>query len=336
MKRLTVGIYFNRVAAVNKAISPNQLLLDQKLETIGKWPKSVPFGSHSVMSFQHPTQKCAFLADSRQLKAKPEMREAISHFSQLLEEQGIHVTNFVGMPVEDIKPPEDLDMFVVMGGDGSMIHFAGPLSTYDIPFYGLNYGNVGFMMNNPLEGLQKHVSKLKEGAFMVHSFPLLEVEAEDLNGQTHRGIGLNDIYLQRMTPQSCKVNITLNDHSLPINPLLCDGVIVATPLGSTAYSYNVTGSMASIGTDVMILTPVAAARSCPVSSMMLPLGTKVTFDILEPEKRGVQVVSDGQNHGNVTFATIQVSERLVKLCFDQEYAKTLPMRFIAKACGGGF
>jgi len=281
-------------------------------------------------------RKCALLADIRQLRNKPEMQRAMTALTSLLGSDGVEVISYVDVPIEAIKPDPDLDLFVVLGGDGSMIQFAGQLSSLDIPFYGLNYGNVGFMMNNPQEGLRQHANKIKRGNFMVHPFPLLEMLARDLNGNSHEGVGLNDIYLQRMTPQSCKVNITLGGHSLPINPLLCDGLIVATPLGSTAYSYNVTGSMVAINAEVLTLTPVAAARSCPVSCMMLPLSTEITFEILEPKKRRVQVVSDGQNHGDVTYAKIWTSDRKVKLCFAPEFAKTLAMRFIAKACGGDF
>lgn len=285
---------------------------------------------HSVF----PVRKCAILADGRLLKTKPEMTRAISALTSLLEQEDIEVVSYIDQPVQSIQPEPGIDVFVVMGGDGSMIHFAGRLSSHNIPFYGLNYGHVGFMMNNPAEGLRQHVAKLKQGNFIIHGFPLLEMTAQDLNGHSHQGIGLNDIYLQRMTPQSCKVNLVIDDHSLPINPLLCDGVIVATPLGSTAYSYNVTGSMVAINAEVLTLTPVAAARSCPVSSMMLPLETEIHFEILEPKKRRVQVVSDGQNHGDVTFAAIKASNRKVKLCFSAEFAHSLPMRFIAKACGG--
>ena len=148
----------------------------------------------------------------------------------------------------------------------------------------------------------------------------------------HEGVGLNDIYLQRMTAQSCKVNVTLGSEPLSLNPLLSDGIIVATPLGSTAYSYNVTGSLMAISTKALMLTPVASHRSCPISSMMLPLDTKIEFEILEPEKRAVQVVSDGQSHGNLTHALIEASPARVKLCFDLEDAVNLPMRFINKAC----
>lgn len=280
-----------------------------------------------------PIKKVALLADIRLLKSKQDMLAAKTNLTKALKREGIEVNSFVDVPIEDIQPAPDTGVFVVMGGDGSMIHFAGRLSQHNIPFYGLNYGNVGFMMNNPQEGLDTHVAKLKQGAYIEYAFPLLKMLARDLNGQTHHGIGLNDIYLQRMTPQSCKVNITLGIHSLPINPLLCDGVIVSTPLGSTAYNYNVTGSMVAINAPVLTLTPVAAARSCPLSCMMLPLETRITFEILEPEKRRVQVVSDGQNHGDVTYAEVAISDRQVKLCFDPGYAETLPMRFIAKACG---
>lgn len=277
--------------------------------------------------------KCCILADPRDEEKRGHIRAALDELTQLLAAKGIAIQAFVNQPIDTIEPDPDVELFVVLGGDGTMIHFAANLHKYRKPFYGLNYGNRGFMMNNPASGLDKHAAKIARHKFHVRSFPVLQVKAWDLDGQEHRGIGLNDIYLQRMTPQSCKVNITINGSALKVNPMLCDGVIVATPLGSTAYNFNVTGSMVGIDLQAITLTPVAANRACQISSLILPYKTVVGFEVLEPQKRRVQVVSDGQSHGGLTRAEIRVSEREVKLCFDPRDADSLPIRFINKACG---
>ena len=280
-----------------------------------------------------PVKKCAVLADPRDPEKDLLIREVLDRLLELFEKAGIETQTFVDVPVSSIDPDSGTGLFLVLGGDGTMIHFAARLSHLEIPFYGLNYGNVGFMMNNPAEGLAKHVAKIQKAEFALWEFPVLRVRSRDLKGMVHEGVGLNDIYLQRMTPQSCKVNITLGKEPLDINPLLCDGLVVATPLGSTAYNFNVTGSLVAIDAQVLTLTPVAAHRHCPVSCMMLPLDTLIRFDILEPMKRRVQVVSDGQSHGDLTQAEISISPSRVKLCFDREHSENLPMRFINKACG---
>ena len=279
--------------------------------------------------------KVAILADPRGPEKEKAISAALDELRGYLNGFGVEIQVFIDGPVRDIKPDPDTQLFVVLGGDGTMIHFAARLSHMNIPFYGLNYGNVGFMMNNPKDGqgLITHAQRIRDGLFTPWDFPILRVRAQNLDGATHEGFGLNDIYLQRMTPQSCKVDINLNGQALKINPLLCDGVIVSTPLGSTAYNYNVTGSMVAINAPVITLTPVAAQRACPVSCMMLTTDTHIRFDILEPEKRRVQVVCDGQSYGDLVHAELSVIDRKVRLCFDPEYSRRLPMRFINKACG---
>lgn len=279
-----------------------------------------------------PIKKCAILADPRDAQKEQQIAEALEVLIPALQAEGIAVETFVKVNPRTLTPPPETDVFIVLGGDGTMIHFGGLLSSYSLPFYGLNYGNVGFMMNSIKQGIARHAQKLARGDYETWSFPLLTVKARNLEGELHEGLGLNDIYLQRMTPQSCRVNITINDRDLKINPILCDGLIVATPLGSTAYNFNITGSMVAIDTPALTLTPIAAHRSCPVSSMMLPLDTRIKFEILEPAKRRVQVVSDGESQGDLVEAEVAVSPHQVMLCFDREEAQHLPMRFINKAC----
>ena len=276
--------------------------------------------------------KCAILADPRDPERHAAVDQAVKELMPELKRVGIQAASFVRVAPEDIEIGHEIDLFVVLGGDGAMIHFAGKLGHLGVPFYGLNYGNVGFMMNNAQKGLRHHAEKLKADIFSTWSFPVLRMEAIDHKGDVHHGMGLNDIYLQRMTAQSCKASIKLDGIPMKFNPLLCDGVIVATPLGSTAYSYNLTGSMVAIDTPVITMTPIAAQRSCPISCMVLPQTTRIEFEILEPAKRRVQVVSDGQSHGDIIHTSVWVSDDRVKLCFDPKDSRSLAMRFIDKAC----
>lgn len=278
-----------------------------------------------------PVKSCAILTAPLGEEKQREISRVLDTFVPALEKSGCKVKTYINAPIDEIAGAERVDIFVVLGGDGTMIHFAGPLSHLKTPFYGLNYGNVGFMMNSPNLGLETHAQRLIQGDFLGWDFPILSVRAYDLNGCVHDGVGLNDIYIQRMTPQTCKIEITLNNELLPINPILCDGVIVATPLGSTAYSYNVTGTMAAIDAPIISLTLMAAARSCPVNALMLPLNTRFKFNVLEPEKRRVMLVSDGLSQGNLTHAEVSLHPRKVRLCFDQAFKGQLPLRFIHKA-----
>lgn len=275
-------------------------------------------------------KKCAILSNPRSHELDETFRETVELVRSECERVGIETQEFISVPIADISPHDDTDLFLVVGGDGTMIHFAGGLSPLGIPFYGLNYGNVGYMMNSVQPGLEPIVRSVRCGEFQMWEFPFLQVKATDLEGNTHDGFGLNDIYLQRMGSQVCRINISIEGHALAFNPIACDGVIVSTPLGSTAYSFNATGSIVAIDCHALTLTPLAANRTCPIKSLMLPLHTKIQIEVLEPLKRRALIVSDGNSQGDISFAEISISPRTVKLCFAMEPAIGLPLRFINK------
>ncbi len=276
-----------------------------------------------------PVSKCAVLADPKPKGKTRVILRAIDQFVEHCGRLGIDVEVFQGIPIDQVSPAAGTDLMVVLGGDGTMIHYAGPLSHHKIPFYGLNYGNVGFMMNQVAPGMNENVERLQAGLFSMWEFPLLEVDAYDLSDRLHHGFGLNDIYLQRMTAQTCRVNLSIDNTPLAFNPVLCDGVIVSTPLGSTAYSFNVTGSVVSVDCQAMTITPIAANRTCPIKSLVLPLSASVQVEVLEPSKRKVLIVSDSQNHGNIARAEIRLSSKSVRLCFTSD-TPNLPLRLVNK------
>jgi NAD kinase len=189
------------------------------------------------------------------------------------------------------------------------------------------------MMNRAGRGLQDTLEHLASGRFFTTGFPLLNIHGVDLEGIAREGFGLNDVYIQRMTSQSCKLKVTLWGEPLGFSPLLCDGVIVSTPLGSTAYSYNVTGSMVSINTPALTFTPIAANRTCPARNIILPLDTPFGFEILEPSKRRAQIVCDAFSLGDLVEAKVEISPREVQLAFCRSEEQRLPMRFINKMVG---
>jgi len=275
-------------------------------------------------------KKVAIVADPRGPDKRAMIEEVLCTVTRHCEHFGIQHQNCVGQDIQHVEPEPDVDVFLVLGGDGTMIHCVSRLSDFNIPFFGLNYGNVGFMMNALKPDLRENIETLYDASFIMWKFPLLEIKATDLEGNTHRGYGLNDVYLQRMTVQTCKIKIAIDQQMLAFNPILCDGIIVSTPLGSTAYSYNATGSIVAIDCQVLTLTPLAANRTCPIKSLMLPMDNRIQVDVLEPLKRRVLVVSDGQNQGDIRHAEIQVSDKTVRLCFSSVFMDSLPVRFINK------
>lgn len=275
-------------------------------------------------------KKVALLADPRSPEAAGRMHQVEGEVRARLEDLEIECESYFGMAARDIQPGSKVDLFLVLGGDGTMICYAGPLAHLKIPFFGLNYGNVGFMMNSLEEGLLAILLKLRNGRFRLWEFPLLEVAATDLNGMVHHGLGLNDIYLQRMTAQTCRIDMRIKGQPLAFNPILCDGVIVSTPLGSTAYSFNATGSVVSIDCPVLTVTPLAANRTCPIKSLMLPMDSAIAIEVLEPLKRRVSVVSDGQDQGDISQVEIRLSKRSVRLGFLSGSRENFPLRLINK------
>lgn len=277
-----------------------------------------------------PIKKCVILADPRSATSARVIGEALDDVKRLCLGHGIATQEYIAVPLEQVIPDQDADLFLVLGGDGTMIHFAGRLSHYGLPFYGLNYGRFGFMMASISRGLEHNIRSLARGQIIFWEFPLLEIEARDCENRPHFGVGLNDIYLQRMTTQTCRIEVSINGRPLAFNPIVCDGVVVSTPLGSTAYSFNATGSMMTIDCQAVTMTPLAALRSCPIKSLVLPMDSRIDLTVLEPQKRKVLVVSDGQDHGNISTARIGVSPHRVKLCFPEEFRDRLPLRFIDK------
>ena len=275
-------------------------------------------------------KKVTILTDPRTHKDKARIYPVVRKVKAELDSLGIQWQDTAGIRLTDLKPESDSDLFLVIGGDGTMIHFAGYLSKFGIPFFGLNYGNMGYMMNRARNALALTLRALKAGEFSIGSFPLLEIVGTDLEGHVHRGFGLNDVYIQRMTTQACKIEVKIGGEELAFSPTLCDGIILSTPLGSTAYSYSVTRTIVAINAPVLSFTPIAANRSFPARNILFPLNTTFSFKINEPIKRKVQMVSDSFSLGNLTEAEVFLSKTQVELCFLQPSNQSLAMRFINK------
>ncbi|PIE01609.1 MAG: hypothetical protein CSA81_11220 [Acidobacteria bacterium] len=277
-----------------------------------------------------PTRKVAILTDPRTPRDKTRLSKIMKKVKGELSDLNVTWQDMTGLSLSAIVPEKDIDLFLVVGGDGTMIHFAGHLSQFNLPFFGLNYGNVGFMMNRARGVLPRTLEALKKGAFSIWNFPLLEIQGTDLDGNIHRGLGLNDVTIQRMTSQACRIDVKIGGEKLNYSPFLCDGIILSTPLGSTAYGYNVTRSIVSINTPVVLFTPIAASRTFPAQNIMLPLDTRFSFKIIEPVKRKVQMVCDSFSLGALNEAEVFLSKTEVQLCFQHDSDQSLPMRLINK------
>lgn len=179
------------------------------------------------------------------------------------------------------------DVVVALGGDGFMLQTLHETKHLNLPVYGMNRGTIGFLMNGYLAANLPERLGLAEEAVINP----LEMTALCADGTTTVQLAINEVSLLRSGPQAAKMRISV-DGKVRLEELVCDGVLVATPAGSTAYNYSAHGPILPIGSDVLALTPMAAFRPRRWRGALLPKSVVVRFDVLEHEKRPVRADAD--------------------------------------------
>lgn len=198
-------------------------------------------------------------------------------------------------------PEEEADIIVALGGDGFMLSTLHRLIPYDLPIFGMNKGTVGFLMN------EFHPDRLMERLAAADSFTLhpLRMRATDEAGQVHELPAINEVSLLRETRQAAKLRISI-DGKVRMDELICDGVLVSTPAGSTAYNLSAHGPIIPLGANLMALTPISAFRPRRWRGALLDEQAEIRFDVLERKKRPVSAVAD---HAEVRdVQKVEVSE----------------------------
>jgi NAD+ kinase len=180
------------------------------------------------------------------------------------------------------------------------------------PVYGMNRGTIGFLMNEFGENdLEARLEAAEEALLNP-----LTMTALDAQGDTHKALAINEVSLLRSGPQAAKLRITV-DGRLRMDELVCDGALVATPAGSTAYNYSAHGPVLPIGSDVLALTAVAAFRPRRWRGALLPKMAHVRFDVLESDKRPVMAEADSRSIRDVVTVEIQSEPAVVhRILFD--------------------
>jgi len=211
--------------------------------------------------------------------------------------------------------PEDADVIVALGGDGFMLSTLHDTQELPAPVYGMNRGTVGFLMNEyGTEGLLDRLEAAEEA--VIHP---LHMKAHCVDGQEIEALAINEVSLLRQGPQAAKLRI-LVDGKERMPELVCDGALLATPAGSTAYNYSAHGPILPIGAEILALTAMAAFRPRRWRGALLPISAKVRFEVLEPNKRAVSAVADSFEAGTVEWVEIasapDISHRLL---FDPEH-----------------
>lgn len=211
-----------------------------------------------------------------------------------------------------IKDPKNADVIVVLGGDGFMLHCLHEYMQYDIPFYGINCGTVGFLMNEYQGNDLSH--KVQNSKTEVIN-PLCMV-AKTKDGSEHYALAVNEVSLLRSSRQAANLRINI-DGTARIKELICDGVLVATPAGSTAYNLSVHGPIVPLGAGILALTPISPFRPRRWKGALLSHKAIVDIDILDFEKRPVNAVADFTEVKDVVSVQIkEKGEKSIKLLFD--------------------
>jgi NAD+ kinase len=184
---------------------------------------------------------------------------------------------------------DEADIVVALGGDGFMLQTLYETQERDIPVYGMNCGTVGFLMNSyTSEDLSQRLTLAEEA--VIHP---LAMTAVGMDGTVTKALAINEVSLLRAGPQAAKLRILI-DGKERLAELVCDGALVATPAGSTAYNYSAHGPILPIGAGVLALTPLAAFRPRRWRGALLPQSAIVRFEVLDPGKRPVRADADSR------------------------------------------
>jgi NAD+ kinase len=209
--------------------------------------------------------------------------------------------------------PQSADAIIALGGDGFMLHILHAFVGKAKPIYGMNFGSIGFLMNEYREdGLEARL----DAAEMAQVHPL-RMCAATREGRVTEALAFNEVSLLRETRQAAKIRLIV-DNKVRIGELICDGVLVSTPTGSTAYNLSAHGPILPIDADLLALTPISAFRPRRWHGALLSHRSKTRFDVLDAEKRPVSAVADDLEGRSVARVhTAEDRSIVMTMLFDQ-------------------
>ncbi len=212
--------------------------------------------------------------------------------------------------------PSEADVIVAIGGDGFMLETLRAHMGGTTPIYGVNCGTVGFLMNAlDIEGLADNIDAAEPA--VIHP---LTMTATTADGKTETAKAINEVSLFRQTRQSAHLRILVNG-KVRMESLICDGVLLATPAGSTAYNLSAHGPILPINAQMLALTPISAFRPRRWRGALLPHDAVVTFETINPEHRPVSAVADNYEVRDVVSVTAREDRTLsMTVLFDRGHS----------------
>ena len=215
-------------------------------------------------------------------------------------------------------PIEEADLIIALGGDGIMLQTLHDMLARGrvCPVFGMNRGTVGFLMNEwRIEALAERVGRAKS-----FSVAPLEMTATKLGGEIIRHNAINEVSLLRETRQTAWIEVSVNGRVV-MPELICDGVLVATPAGSTAYNLSALGPILPLNSKLVAVTPISPFRPRRWRGAIVPDDLKIGFRVLDPVKRPVSAVADQHEVRDVSTVEVSIDRSIVlTLLFDPEHA----------------
>jgi NAD+ kinase len=215
------------------------------------------------------------------------------------------------------------DLIIVVGGDGTMLSAIRSYATHKIPFIGVNTGTLGFLPSVLPDEIDSIIDILKNEEYVIHYYPLLEVESKTIGGNKILSYAFNEITLKHIEPKLMEALVYINDN--PFNYFTGDGFIISTPVGATGYAIWAGGVAPHSDLKVYQMTPLNPNDNSinrPLkTSMILPIDTKLYFKIIKAERRAVIVACDGikTTDDYISELSIQVSDLCVRIMRKPDY-----------------
>jgi NAD+ kinase len=225
-------------------------------------------------------------------------------------------------------PEADAQVIVALGGDGFMLETLHRNLGRPTPIYGMNQGSVGFLMNDYSEERLLERINAAERA-VIHPLVMNTIDAK---GKPNRALAINEVSLLRQTGQTAKLRISI-DSKVRLAELFCDGAMVATPAGSTAYNLSAHGPIIPLDGRVLALTPISAFRPRGWRGALLRHDAKVRFEILEADKRPVSAVADNFEVRDVVEVNVS-EDRETRLHMLFDAGRSLEERVLAEQFRG--
>ena len=220
--------------------------------------------------------------------------------------------------------PEDADVIVALGGDGFMLEALHVHMNLNAPIFGMHRGTVGLLMNRYDEN--NLIERLRD-ATEVTLHPL-RMAAITAGGTRHEALAVNEVSMLRQTRQAARIKIFINGRER-MAEMMCDGALVSTPAGSSAYNLSVHGPVLPLNSNVLALTPISAFRPRRWRGAILPHTAEVRFVMLEPDKRPVSAVADRDEVRDVIEVTVREDRSIgMRMLFDPEH--NLEERIVAE------